>query len=182
MNTWSPLWNSIVDSSIWDEPDYVCKVWITMLAIKDRDHVVRKTAYQLAHHSRKTEKEVLGALKVLSSPDTRRIEPQPFDGRRIQKVDDGWLMLNGEKYRLAMQSIVRKEQKRIWQQDARVRRVKRSKGPIIGETPYVKTLEEKGPEAAEATLPNTPTFSPDKETADQAPVISQPNDQPQPKP
>jgi len=78
------------------------KVFLTMLAVKDADHVVRKTAYQLAILSRKTEVEVLEALKVLSSPDTRRLERQAHEGRRIRAVEEGWLVLNGEKYRQAV--------------------------------------------------------------------------------
>src|SRR6185503_16002070 len=42
------------------------------------------------------------ALKILSSPDTKRISPQEFDGKRILAVEEGWFMLNGEKYRKMM--------------------------------------------------------------------------------
>lgn len=97
--SWTPLWSGIVESSLWDEPDPVVKVFLTMLAMKDSDNIVRLTAYQIAKKSNKTETEVLEALKVLSSPDTRRVEPQEFEGRRIEAVEEGWLILNGEKYR-----------------------------------------------------------------------------------
>jgi hypothetical protein len=105
----------IVDSSLWSEDDFICKIFITMLALKDSDDVCRLNAYQLAMRSHKTEKEVLEALKVLSSPDTLRVEPQPFESRRIQAVEDGWKILNGEKYR----EMVRDEMKK-----ARWRRAK----------------------------------------------------------
>lgn len=105
MRTWCPLWSGIVHSSIWDEDDYVLKVFLTMLALKDSDHVYVGNAYSLHKQSKKTEEEVLHALKVLSSPDTKRKEKQPFDGRRIKAVEDGWLILNGEKYR----SLISKE-------------------------------------------------------------------------
>lgn len=108
MRTWAPLWSGIVDSSIWDEPDSVCKIFLTMLALKDADHIYRGNAYNLARQARKTEVEVLDALKMLSSPDTKRVEPQPFDGRRIEAVEEGWLILNGDKYR----SLVQLEMKR----------------------------------------------------------------------
>lgn len=108
MNTWAPLWNGIVDSSIWREPDYVIKIFLTMMALKDSDHIVRLTAYQIGERAKKGEQEVLDALKILSSPDTKRIEKQDFDGRRIKAVEEGWLVLNGEKYR----SMVRLEMKR----------------------------------------------------------------------
>lgn len=109
MKGWAPLWSGIVESSIWDEPDHVRIVFVTMLAMKDPDHVVRMTAYNIARASRKTETEVLEALKILMSPDTKRVEPQPFEGRRIEKVPDGYLILNGEYYR----QMVSKEMTRI---------------------------------------------------------------------
>lgn len=107
-DTWTPLWSKIVDSSIWSEPDNVRIVWITMLAKKDSDHVVRGTAYNIGKWANKSEAETLAALKVLASPDKRRVEKQPFDGRRIEKVEDGWLMLNGEEYRKKVSEEMRK--------------------------------------------------------------------------
>ena len=98
MNTYAPLFSKIVDSSVWDESDLVVKVFLTMLARKDCDHVVRASAYIIGKWARKTEAEVLEAIKVLESPHTKRIEPQPFDGRRIERVEDGWLLLNGQHY------------------------------------------------------------------------------------
>jgi hypothetical protein len=103
VNSFTPLWSGIVDSSIWDEPDHVVKVFCTMLALKDSDHVVRLNAYQLSKRSRKTEVEVLDALRILASPDQRRQEKQEYEGRRIELREDGWLILNGEKYREMMQ-------------------------------------------------------------------------------
>jgi len=115
MNTWTPLWSKVVDSSLWSEPDLVVKVFLTMLAKKDADHIVRANAYQIARWANKTEDEALEALQILSSPDTRRKEPQPFDGRRIEKVADGWAILNGKYYRDMIQTIRRREYQRDWQ-------------------------------------------------------------------
>src|SRR5580704_18133792 len=105
MNTWAPVFSKIVDSSLWREDDYVVKVFLSMLAKKDADHVVRANAFMIGEWSKKTEKEALSALRVLASPDTNRIEPQPFDGRRIKKVDGGWLVLNGQFYEDLMRKV-----------------------------------------------------------------------------
>jgi hypothetical protein len=102
-----PMFGKVVDSSLWEEEDLVVKVFLTILAKQDPDHIVRGSAYNIAQWARKTEKEVLGALEVLSSPDTKRLEPQPFDGRRIERVPDGWLILNGSKYQEEMARINR---------------------------------------------------------------------------
>jgi hypothetical protein len=119
MNTWTPVWSKLPDSSIWLESKEVKILFMTMLAIKDRDHVVRYSAFELARKANLTEQEVLDSLKVLESPDTKRLEPQEHEGRRIARVEDGWLMLNGEKYRRKMQEVYRKEYKRVKQAEYR---------------------------------------------------------------
>lgn len=119
MNTWTPLWSKIVDSSIWTESLQVRILFVTMLALKDRDHVVRRNPFELARRANLTEDEVVLALKVLESPDTKRKEPQDYDGRRIKKVEDGWLMLNGDKYRRMMQMCYRREYKAVKQAEYR---------------------------------------------------------------
>lgn len=136
VRTWAPLWSSIVDSSLWMEPDYVCKVFLTMLALKDADHVYRGTAFNLARRSHKEEAEVLDALRILSSPDKKRMETQEFEGRRIKAVEDGWLILNGAKYR----DMVRLEMKRARDRKAQAARRERLKNakPLPGETNYLK--------------------------------------------
>lgn len=125
MDYYTPLWSGVVDSSLWDEPDPVVKVFVTMLAIKDPDFVVRKTAYQIGRCARKTEAEVLEALEVLSSPDTKRLEPQPHEGRRLERVSDGWLILNGKKY----QEKMREEAERARWRKAQAAKREREKKP-----------------------------------------------------
>ncbi len=129
MNSWAPLWSGIVESSIWDEEDYVVKVFLTMMAIKDSDHVVRKSAYQLSKLSRKSEAEVLEALKVLAAPDSKRLEPQRFEGRRIEGVEDGWKILNGEKYREMISKEMERARNRRSQEAFR-RREKEKSGNV----------------------------------------------------
>lgn len=125
MNLWVPVFNKIVDSSIWREPDHVRIVWIAMLALKDRDQVVRFTAYALGtkcwpkEDETEAEKKALDALRILSEPDTRRLEPQPYEGRRIQKVEDGWMILNGKVYEDLMRKENRRNYQAGWQADYR---------------------------------------------------------------
>lgn len=119
MNTWAPLFSKIVDSSLWDEPDYVVKVFLTMMAKKDSDFIVRGSAFNISKWAKKSEEETLDALKILSSPDTKRIEKQPHDGRRIQRVEDGWLILNGKVYRDLMVQENERARKRRWAAEKR---------------------------------------------------------------
>lgn len=119
MSSYTPIFSKIVDSSLWDEPDHVVKIFISMLAKKDRDNVVRANAFNIARWSRKTEADVLDALKVLAAPDTKRLEPQQYDGRRIEKVEDGWLILQGEYYQKLMMEVNMRAYKREKQREYR---------------------------------------------------------------
>ena len=123
MNTWSPLFSKIVDSSLWDEDDFVVKIFITMLAKKDADHVVRGNAYNIAQWAKKPTEEarVIEALKRLQEPDTKRLEPQLFEGRRVEKVADGYLILNGQFYENLMRAANRRAYKAAKQREYRSR-------------------------------------------------------------
>lgn len=104
------------------EEDWVFKIWIALLLLKDSDFVVRSTPFQIAQRARKSEQQVLEALKILSSPDTKRIEKQAYDGRRIVAVEEGWLILNGDKYTALMKEEMKRAKNRRAQQAFRDRK------------------------------------------------------------
>lgn len=143
MEFYTPLFSKIVDSSLWCEPDHVVKVFLTMLAKKDRDNVVRANAFTIASWTKnKTEVEVLDALKILAEPDTKRIEAQPFDGRRIERVEDGWLLLNGKYYQNLMGIINRRAQKATCEKNRR-EKLKKWRTPM-SKTPGEIQAEKEG--------------------------------------
>lgn len=107
MNSWAPLSDGIVDSSIWEEPDHVFRVFIGMMSLKGADHIVRLDSYKLSRRLHMEHPVVLDALKVLESPDTKRPD-QPHDGRRLQAVEGGWFFLNGEGYREQVKLIMKR--------------------------------------------------------------------------
>ena len=151
MNRWAPLFSKIVDSSLWAEDDVVVKVFLTMLAKKDSDHVVRGTAFNIGRWANKSEQEAIRALEVLSSPDTKRLEPQENEGRRIRKVDGGWLILNGAKYEEEMRRVSRQAYQAKWAREHRAG-LKNGK-PLPGELEHMKNVEQLGQEEAERRLP-----------------------------
>jgi len=134
MTFYTPIFSKIVDSSLWREPDHVLKVFLTLLAKQDPDHVVRGNAYNIGEWAKKTEQEAIDALKVLSSPDKLRLEKQPYDGRRIEKVNDGWLILNGEHYQQMMIQLNRKRANAARQKRFR----EKNKGGTLAERNFVK--------------------------------------------
>jgi len=103
MANYTPIFSQIVDSSLWKEEKHVRLLFITMLVCRDFDHVCRVPDHHLPEKAKLDDKEVVQALKVLASPDRKCEIPQPFEGRRIQKVEGGWLILNGEHYQKMMQ-------------------------------------------------------------------------------
>ena len=154
-SSWAPLWSGIVDSSLWDETDLVIKVFITMLAMKDADHVCRATVYSLSKKTGKSQAEVLEAIRILSEPDTLRQDHQEFEGRRIEAVEEGWLILNGEKYRQMVSEEMRRARNRRSQAAFRERQ-KRAEGaptpsqPLPRERRYEEAIERGDQEAADA--------------------------------
>lgn len=144
MDRWSPLFNKIVESSIWDEDDSVCKVWITLMAIQDADHVVRKTSYAIGRAARKTIEEVDRALKILAAPDTRR-PGQDHDGRRIKATEDGWLILNGDYYEQMMRKISRQVYQAKWAREHRAKLKDGGNRQEVGEGSVNKLIEDGTP-------------------------------------
>lgn len=86
-------------------------LWITMLALKDRGQVVRATVPALAKLANISNEDCEGYLAKFQQPD-KYSRSQEFEGRRIEAVEGGWYILNGEKYREKMSAEDRREQVR----------------------------------------------------------------------
>lgn len=87
------LFSEIVDSSIWEEDSDTCKVWITLLALADQDGYVRGSEGWLAGKSRVSLGKCVLALRKFKEPDLRS-RTEDNEGRRIEQLEDGWLILN----------------------------------------------------------------------------------------
>lgn len=90
--------SGIIDSSIWSEPLAIRVVWVTFLAKANYHGIVKASRSGMIRSSNVSEKDFDRALKVLESPDSDSRSPE-FDGRRIEKIEGGWLVLNYKKYR-----------------------------------------------------------------------------------
>lgn len=97
---YTKLWHRIVTSSIWDADDKTRLVWITMLALANRDGFVESSFKALAMLARVDHKACRHALQVLSSPDPDS-RTKTDDGRRIEERDGGWQIINYDLYRNA---------------------------------------------------------------------------------
>lgn len=118
MPGYTKLFNSILASTIWREDDKTRIVWITLLAMSDKNGVAEGSVPGLADLARVTIPECEASLVKLMSPDpySRTTENE---GMRIKKVDGGWAILNHAKYRAKMSSDERREYNRLKQQEFR---------------------------------------------------------------
>src|SRR6266446_3587224 len=105
---YTKLFSSIVTSTIWTESNETRLVWITMLALSDKDGVVPASVPGLANLARVSLEECEQALGVLAGPD-KYSRTTEFEGRRIEKIDGGWRLLNHGKYRRMLSTEERRE-------------------------------------------------------------------------
>jgi hypothetical protein len=166
---YNKIFTKILDSSIWLESDPTRIVWLTFIAAMDEDGMVQfASAANVAHRARVSEEDARKAIAKLEGPDLNSSDPDN-EGRRIERVPGGWLVLNAGKYRDLVTRTVQRERTR-----ARVNRF-RAKDKPIGNAPVtvsnVLVTQSEAYAEAEAcaeraransrTLPdqlNTPTF------------------------
>lgn len=119
MSGYTKLFNSILASTIWRAPDKTRIVWITMLAMVDKDGVVEGSVPGLADFARVSLEDCEAALLELSGPD-QYSRSSEHEGRRIEAIDGvGWQLLNHGKYRAKMSEDERREYNRIKQAEWR---------------------------------------------------------------
>jgi len=96
--TFTKLFSSITESTIWAEPDHIRIAWITMLAMADRKGRVWSSLPGLQNRARITLEQAEEAIERFMAPD-KYSRTADNDGRRITPIDGGWRLLNYEKYR-----------------------------------------------------------------------------------
>ena len=95
---YNKLFGTILDSSIWLQSDTTRIVWITLLAAMDQDGYARfATVTNLARRAVVSDEDAAEAVRVLESPDPAS-EDDENEGRRIERMPGGWLVLNALKY------------------------------------------------------------------------------------
>lgn len=146
MAGYTKLFGSLVYSTIWREPNDVRIVWITLLALADREGVVEASIPGLADAARVGLEECQRALETLKAPDPYS-RSQEHEGRRIVDVDGGWKVLNHAKYRAKLSVENKREANRIRQE--RFRNKKKAASSSGREARYVKAYENGNQEEAD---------------------------------
>lgn len=106
------VFSDIVNSSIWAEDAETCKIWVTLLTLCNADGIVRATAPGISNASRVNIEKTRQVIALLESPDPESRTPDN-EGRRIERVDGGYLVLNYMKYRNLVDADKRREQTRL---------------------------------------------------------------------
>lgn len=98
MSHFVKLYASILDSTIWAEPAPTVKVWLTLLAMADPNGFVDGAMLGVMRRAIVSREECETAIRVLESPDPDSKTPD-HEGRRIERKEGGWQILNHRKYR-----------------------------------------------------------------------------------
>lgn len=132
------------------EPMETRLIWLTMIACMDEDGFVQFAGIgNLAHRAVIPIEQAKDAVKCLESPDLESSDPD-HEGRRIERVPGGWMVLNAPKYREIVTRLVAKEGNR--------RRVARHR-----EKEAIKKAKKVKPKLDKIiTNPLTPRYQPHK--------------------
>lgn len=110
--TFTKLFSSITDSTIWSQDNETRLVWITMLAMADQNGYVGASVDGLARRANVSLDATERALAAFLSPDTRS-RSQEQEGRRIAVAERGWTLINYRRFRELRDEDVRREGNRL---------------------------------------------------------------------
>lgn len=108
MITYAKLFSRILDSTIWREDDKTRILWITMLAMADKDGIVECTIPGLADRAKISLDHCETALARFQAPD-KYSWSKDEEGRRIREVEGGWFLVNHGKYKALLSLEDRRE-------------------------------------------------------------------------
>ncbi len=140
------LFTKILDSSIWLEPDSTRIVWVTLLASMDEDGYCHFSSLRnLASRANVSLAKAERAIKCFESPDADS-ENLENEGRRVDRVPGGYLVLNAKAYREKFSREIEKEKTRI-----RVARF-REKNSACNNNGVTETLQGVSPASASSSV------------------------------
>ena len=120
MTGYTKVFNSIITSTIWQEDSDTKVVWVTLLALADKDGVADATIPGLANLAGVPLAKTIKAIKKFLAPDPYS-RTKTDGGRRMIEVESGWLLLNHAAYREKGDPAARREQNRLAQQRFRAK-------------------------------------------------------------
>lgn len=154
MSGYTKLFSSILDSTVWQEPDSTVRVWIAMLAMADAGGIVESSMPGLASRARVPLDACIKAIDTFLAPDPWS-RTKDHDGRRIVAVDGGWALLNHAKYRAARAEDDRREyQRKLMAERRRLEReakLAKTLAPVSTELAMLAAVSRSEPPLAQAS-------------------------------
>jgi hypothetical protein len=155
------LFSDIIQSSIWAEGPDTCKLWITMLALARPNGLVRATAPGLSNEARIPLERTKEILSLLESPDPDSRTPD-HEGRRIERVDGGYMVLNYTKYREFVDEDTRRERDRVRSKNYRARHAASRDANVTSRDGHAASLQAEGEAEGEAEVEREGTRTPEE--------------------
>jgi hypothetical protein len=131
---YTKLHASILTSTIWLESDHVRIVWITLLALANKEGVVQGSVPGLASVARVPVDKAREAITRLLDPDPDS-RSKTEDGRRLEAIEGGWRLINFDFYRKLHSEEQRREYKRLWMAE------KRKESTAVHKSPHVSKVD-----------------------------------------
>ena len=131
VSSYTKLFHSILDSSVWQEDDRTRLVWITLLAMADQHGEIQASIPGVAKRAGVPLESAEAAIGKLMAPDRYSRTPD-HEGRRIAKIEGGWEILNHAKYRFEA-SIEDRREKAMERQRRRRNGLQKQEGENITE-------------------------------------------------
>lgn len=148
MGMYNKIFTKILDSSVWLESSSTRIVWVTMIAAMDETGFCQfASVANVARRANVDMAEATAAIYVLEGPDLDSSDPDN-EGRRIERVPGGWIVLNAEKYRAIVTRAISQEgnRRRVARYRAKGKDVTQCNGLVMGANGPV-TISEADTEA-----------------------------------
>jgi hypothetical protein len=123
--------SGILDSSIWSEPPATRVVWFTFLAKADENGYVRASRSGMFRAANVELEDFDRAMNCLEGPDPESRTPD-YEGRRIQKVEGGWLVLNYPKYKTRLEIMREQTRSRVQNYRERLKQAENDRCNVTG--------------------------------------------------
>lgn len=115
-----PLFESLMTSSLWALPGDVIKCWLALILRADPEGYWCGTAPGLALEAHVPLETARRSLELFEAPDPDSRDTE-HEGRRVQRVPRGWFVFGIEKFRKRASVEAEKARKRRWAQEHRGR-------------------------------------------------------------
>lgn len=94
IDTYTPLFDSVFDSSLWSLPGDTIKIFLWLIHKADKETgIARSTVPGVARANAVSVEAAEKAIEELKAPDPHS-RSKAHEGRRLMEVEDGWLLVN----------------------------------------------------------------------------------------